>query len=118
MTEESPKPLPYQSTIERFPEYAQTIGMISIEILLKIHRIVTAVMKETAMVFRSWPPYASQEIPRGQPQSENNPSERPQSNTPQRASGCVRLSNADRLAFVWLYGLCPSVVDAARLSDG
>jgi len=30
----------------------------------------------------------------------------------------VRLSNADRLAFVWLYGLCPSVVDAARLSDG
>jgi hypothetical protein len=76
MTEESPKPLPYQSTIERFPEYAQTIGMISIEILLKIRRIVTAVMKETATVFRSWPPYASQEIPRGQPQSENNPSER------------------------------------------
>src|SRR6516225_8443674 len=29
-----------------------------------------------------------------------------------RASRRLRLSNADRLAFVWLYRLCPSVLDA------
>jgi hypothetical protein len=29
-----------------------------------------------------------------------------------RSSGRLRLSNADRIAFVWLYRLCPSVVDA------
>jgi hypothetical protein len=27
----------------------------------------------------------------------------------------LRLSNADRLAFVWLYRLCPSVVDAVAI---
>jgi hypothetical protein len=32
-----------------------------------------------------------------------------------RASGHLRLSNADRLAFVWLYRLCPSVVDAVAI---
>jgi hypothetical protein len=32
-----------------------------------------------------------------------------------RASGRLRLSNADRLAFVWLYRLCPSVVDAVAI---
>jgi hypothetical protein len=32
-----------------------------------------------------------------------------------RASRRLRLSNADRLAFVWLYRLCPSVVDAVAI---
>src|SRR5262249_54116536 len=32
-----------------------------------------------------------------------------------RASRRLRLSNADRLAFVWLYRLCPSVVDAVTI---
>jgi hypothetical protein len=32
-----------------------------------------------------------------------------------RALGRLRLSNADRLAFVWLYRLCPSVVDAVAI---
>src|SRR5262245_66308095 len=27
----------------------------------------------------------------------------------------IRLSNADRLAFVWLYRLCPAVVDAVAV---
>jgi hypothetical protein len=29
----------------------------------------------------------------------------------------VRLSNADRLAFVWLYRCCPAVVEPSRSSD-
>ena len=32
-----------------------------------------------------------------------------------RSSGRLRLSNADRMAFVWLYRLCPSVVDAVAI---
>ena len=32
-----------------------------------------------------------------------------------QASGRVRLSNVDRLAFVWLYRLCPAVVDAVAI---
>ena len=32
-----------------------------------------------------------------------------------RAPGRVRLSNADRLALVWLYRLCPAVVDAVTI---
>ena len=32
-----------------------------------------------------------------------------------RASGRLRLSNADRLTFVWLYRLCPSMVDAIAI---
>jgi transposase InsO family protein len=32
-----------------------------------------------------------------------------------RASGRLRLSNADRLAFVWLYRLCPSVMNAVTI---
>ena len=32
-----------------------------------------------------------------------------------RASRRLRLSNADRLTFVWLYRLCPSVVDAVAI---
>src|SRR5262249_28521437 len=32
-----------------------------------------------------------------------------------RASRRLQLSNADRLAFVWLYRLCPSVLDAAAI---
>jgi hypothetical protein len=32
-----------------------------------------------------------------------------------RASRRLWLSNADRLAFVWLYRLCPSVVDAVAI---
>jgi hypothetical protein len=32
-----------------------------------------------------------------------------------RASRRLRLPNADRLAFVWLYRLCPSVVDAVAI---
>ena len=32
-----------------------------------------------------------------------------------RQSGRLRLSNADRMAFVWLYRLCPSVVDAIAI---
>src|SRR5215472_1105610 len=32
-----------------------------------------------------------------------------------RALGRLRLFNADRLAFVWLYRLCPSVVDAVAI---
>jgi hypothetical protein len=32
-----------------------------------------------------------------------------------RSSGRPRLSNADRMAFVWLYRLCPSVVDAVAI---
>jgi hypothetical protein len=32
-----------------------------------------------------------------------------------RASRRMRLSNADRLAFVWLYRLCPAVVDAVTI---
>jgi hypothetical protein len=32
-----------------------------------------------------------------------------------RASRRLRLSNTDRLAFVWLYRLCPSVVDAVAI---
>jgi hypothetical protein len=32
-----------------------------------------------------------------------------------RASGRVRLSTVDRLAFVWLYRLCPSVLDAVAI---
>jgi hypothetical protein len=31
------------------------------------------------------------------------------------SSGRLRLSNADRMAFVWLYRLCPSVVDAVAI---
>ena len=31
------------------------------------------------------------------------------------ASGRLRLSNADRLAFVWLYHLCPTVADAVAI---
>jgi hypothetical protein len=31
------------------------------------------------------------------------------------ASGGLRLSNADRLAFVWLYRLCPTVADAVAI---
>jgi hypothetical protein len=34
-----------------------------------------------------------------------------------RASGCLQLSNADRLTFVWLYRLCSSVVDAWLSSE-
>jgi hypothetical protein len=30
-------------------------------------------------------------------------------------SGPLRLSNSDRLAFVWLYRLCPSLVDAVAI---
>jgi transposase InsO family protein len=33
----------------------------------------------------------------------------------QQASGRVRMSNADRLAFVWLYRLCPAVVDVVTI---
>jgi hypothetical protein len=32
-----------------------------------------------------------------------------------QASGRVRMSNADRLAFVWLYRLCPAVVDVVTI---
>ena len=32
-----------------------------------------------------------------------------------RASRRLRLSTADRLAFVWLYRLCPSIVDVATI---
>src|SRR5580704_627402 len=32
-----------------------------------------------------------------------------------RAPRCSRLSNADRLTFVWLYRLCPSVIDAVTV---
>jgi hypothetical protein len=32
-----------------------------------------------------------------------------------RASGRLRLSTADRLAFVWLYRLCPSAVNAVAI---
>ena len=32
-----------------------------------------------------------------------------------RSSGRLRLSNADRMAFIWLYRLCPSVVDAIAI---
>src|SRR5215469_10392409 len=32
-----------------------------------------------------------------------------------QVSGRLRLSNVDRLAFVWLYRLCPSVVDAVAI---
>ena len=32
-----------------------------------------------------------------------------------RASRRMRLSNADRLAFVWLYRLCPAVVGAVAI---
>jgi hypothetical protein len=32
-----------------------------------------------------------------------------------RASRCTRLSNADRPAFVWLYRLCPAIVDAIAI---
>jgi len=32
-----------------------------------------------------------------------------------RSPGRLRLSNADRMAFVWLYRLCPSVVDAIAI---
>ena len=32
-----------------------------------------------------------------------------------QASGRVRMSNADRLAFVWFYRLCPAVVDVVTL---
>ncbi len=32
-----------------------------------------------------------------------------------RASRRVRLSNADRLAFVWLYCLCPTALDAVAI---
>ena len=32
-----------------------------------------------------------------------------------RSSGRLRLSNADRMAFVWLYRLCPSVVEAVAI---
>jgi hypothetical protein len=40
---------------------------------------------------------------------------RHQVNILRRASGRLRLSNADRLAFVWLYRLCPSMVDAIAI---
>jgi transposase InsO family protein len=33
-----------------------------------------------------------------------------------RAPSCSRLSNADRLTFVWLYRLCPSVIDAVTVT--
>ena len=32
-----------------------------------------------------------------------------------RAPGRLRLSNVDRLVFVWLYRLCPAVVDAVAI---
>jgi hypothetical protein len=32
-----------------------------------------------------------------------------------RSSGRLRLSNADRMGFVWIYRLCPSVVDAVAI---
>jgi hypothetical protein len=32
-----------------------------------------------------------------------------------RTSRRLSLSNADRLAFVWLYGLCPNAVDAVAI---
>ena len=32
-----------------------------------------------------------------------------------RASGRLWLSNADRLTFLWLYRLCPSMVDAIAI---
>ena len=32
-----------------------------------------------------------------------------------RASRRLQLSNADRLAFVWLYRLCPSMVNAVAI---
>ena len=32
-----------------------------------------------------------------------------------RAAGRLRLCNADRLVFVWLYRLCPAVVDAVAI---
>ena len=32
-----------------------------------------------------------------------------------RAAGRLRLSNVDRLVFVWLYRLCPAVVDAVAI---
>src|SRR5215469_16438043 len=32
-----------------------------------------------------------------------------------RSPGRLRLSNADRMAFVWRYRLCPSVVDAVAI---
>jgi hypothetical protein len=32
-----------------------------------------------------------------------------------RASRRLRLSNGDRLVFIWLYRLCPSVVDAVAI---
>jgi hypothetical protein len=32
-----------------------------------------------------------------------------------RVPRCGRLSNADRLTFVWFYRLCPSVVDAVAI---
>ena len=32
-----------------------------------------------------------------------------------RASRRLRLTNGDRLAFIWLYRLCPSVVDAVAI---
>jgi hypothetical protein len=32
-----------------------------------------------------------------------------------RAAGCLRLSTFDRLVFVWLYRLCPSVLDAVAI---
>ena len=32
-----------------------------------------------------------------------------------RAAGRMRLSNVDRLVFVWLYRLCPAVLDAVAI---
>jgi len=41
---------------------------------------------------------------------------RHQVNLPRRrSSGRLRLSNADRMAFVWLYRLCPGVADAVAI---
>jgi transposase InsO family protein len=40
---------------------------------------------------------------------------RHQVNILRRASGRLRLSNADRLTFVWLYRLCPGMVDAIAI---
>jgi hypothetical protein len=40
---------------------------------------------------------------------------RHQVNILRRASGRLWLSNADRLTFLWLYRLCPSMVDAIAI---
>ena len=52
---------------------------------------------------------------RGRLQAENLVLRHPVNILRRRASRRLRLSNADRLAFVWLYRLCPAALDAVAI---